>query len=316
MSDFENDGFRGQGRPQVLDLLNLDQGVFPNEAFETSLVDGNESPVLTLKDPWAMTAFLKDNRIPFKNVTDDLTIDKEDYYIYYPVTLTTVDKTITLPSPADYEGRMLEVILVSTTTAKLSFSYSGNFLWKGYSNVNPTLRESGEKIKFFSNGTNWIILKFTFNRAVYVEDQRSSGDPGGNPTIGAWTIRPLSNFVNTPLWGASIAANTVTVVPGIYNIIGYSPLYKSGAHKCKICDSTALTDIKFGSSEYSGAVTNDPQTTSFVRILEHVFTVSSGIQLFYYATLSGGGSALGIPTVTGDIEIFGRLRIKQVIPLL
>jgi len=315
MSNKDNTGFRGQGRPQITDLLNLDQGVFPNEAFETSIVDGNESPVLTLKSPWAMTAFLKDNRIPFKNVTDNLTIDKDDYYIYYPVTLTTVDKTITLPSPADYSGRMLEVILVSTSTAKLDFSYTGNFLWKGYSNVDPTLYESGELLKFFSDGTNWIVLKFEFDRYFHCIDKKNSSIPGGNSSVG-WNIRTLNFNVNTPLWGASRSGNIITLPKALYNIKASAPTYQGSSTLLKLVNITDTLDVLSGVSQYGGLVNVGISTEVCQRLLTTGIKTYRLEQAITKATITFG---LGVDTgssYTVPNETYATFNAKLLVPLL
>lgn len=316
MSDIENTGFRGQGRPQNLDLLNLDQGVFPNEAFETSVVDGNEEPILTLKDPWALTGFLKDNRIPFKSVTDDLTIDKEDYSVYYAVTLTTVNKTLTLPSPADYAGRLLEIILVSTTSAKLSFSYSGNFLWKGYSNIDPTLYESGELLRFFSDGTDWIVLKFEFDRYFYCIDKKTTGTTGGSSSAG-WNIRTLTFDVNTPLWGASRSGNIITLPKALFYIKASAPSFRGDRVLLKLVNITDTLDVLSGTSSYSGP-TIDTGTVS--RITQRLLT--PGIKtyrlehLIYIAVAIYGLGIEAGKSYTVPHETYTKFYAKELVPLI
>jgi hypothetical protein len=69
----EDKSLQGQGRPQQLDENKIAKELYPFEAFETSLVDGNENPVLTLKSLWKLDATLTEYPTQMNVTIYDLT---------------------------------------------------------------------------------------------------------------------------------------------------------------------------------------------------------------------------------------------------
>jgi len=144
---------------------------------------------------------------------------------------------------------------------------------------------------------------------IHVQDQKSSGTPGGTVTQNTWFIRTLNTEITNTIVGASLSANKITLPPGTYKITSRVPGFRVAQHQMKLYNVTDASDVAIGSSATSD--NNDiTQTDSF---LITVFTIAAekDFEIRHYCQFSLTNRDLGNDVTTGGVEVYTDVFIEQ-----
>lgn len=145
-----------------------------------------------------------------------------------------------------------------------------------------------------------------------IVDKKSSGTPGGTFTSGAWRTRDL-NTLQEDQQGivTSLSSNQFKLAEGQYRIQASAPAFSVKRHRAAIYNVTQSSFVLLGTSEYSKAPTETPQTRSFASGL----LLSNGSDAFELRHrcgetspgLDGFGveSSFGVDEIYSVVEIFG-----------
>lgn len=158
----------------------------------------------------------------------------------------------------------------------------------------------------------WNILNRTGQPYAKIVDKKSSGIKGGKFTSGAWRTRDL-NTLQEDQQGivTSLSSNQFKLAEGQYRIQASAPAYFVKRHRAAIYNVTQSSFVLLGTSEYSNAPTEAPQTRSFASGL----LLSNGSDAFELRHRCGetspglGGfgveSSFGVDEIYSVVEIFG-----------
>lgn len=285
-----------------------------NATYHSTLLYLSYYPIADIINAERWNEDVAKSETKLKQITDNYTVNAGEQYHIIEATLTTVDKTLTLPAASGIEGELYRVVLQSTTSAKLSFPV-GTFKWKGQT-IDPTLYEDGETIEFISDGTNLIVTRFDFDRYYNIDDQKTDGTGGGTFTSGTWQTRVLNTELNTPLWGASLATNQITLPAGKYIIDVRCPAFRVNSHNARVYNITDTSLIEEGQQSYSDNVNFYAITKAELNNIRFEITASKVIEIQHQCQTTFAGSGFGGATsFTTDHETYTTVRMKQVLPL-
>jgi hypothetical protein len=85
---------------------------------------------------------------------------------------------------------------------------------------------------------------------VCLADDRIQGAHGGAFTSGSWVTRQIAE-VSDVAGLATVAANVITLEPGVYEVDIRAPGYYCGAHQARLYDVTGAAVAIVGTSEYT-----------------------------------------------------------------
>jgi len=145
---------------------------------------------------------------------------------------------------------------------------------------------------------------------IHVQDQKSSGTPGGSSIAGLQT-RTLNTVVTNTITGASLASNIITLPPGTYRITARAPSFRSTRNKIMLYNDTDSTVIVVGSNAYNDA-TNFVGGDSVINGTQFVLAASKNVKLQHYTESALSTEGLGVAVNLSATEIYADVRIVKV----
>ncbi|MES2940801.1 MAG: hypothetical protein V4864_24190 [Pseudomonadota bacterium] len=139
-----------------------------------------------------------------------------------------------------------------------------------------------------------------YMRITYEEP---NGTAGAGITPGIYSQYPLNTVTHNMIPGASLAANQVLLLPGIYDITATLSKSVSGFARAAIYDATAGQYLGKGPNNAPNGAPGGPWT--------HVHTIAvlgvpSAIELQQY------GGITGTPCSFGDNEVYAEVNIRKI----
>lgn len=150
---------------------------FPFEGFETTTFNGNEDPTLYLKSPWNFDVA---KMLTFGSLTggvkavsgENYTITDTDGFTIIAVTTGASDRTVTLPTLADNQGRILTFVKVDDGAGELVIDGEGAETIEGFASLYIGRRYGF--LTVYADSASWLRI----GGAI----QPVSGEPSG----GTW----------------------------------------------------------------------------------------------------------------------------------
>ena len=103
-----------------------------------------------------------------------------------------------------------------------------------------------------SDKINGLTLRtFLNNPYAYIRDEKTSGTDAGSFTNGAWRTRTLNTKVYDVDSIATLSANQVTLIAGVYHFVGRFPSLGTGRTQARLQNITDATTIALGSNCYT-----------------------------------------------------------------
>ena len=286
-----------------------------NATYHSTLLYLSYYPIADIINAERWNEDVAKSETKLKQITDNYTVNAGEQFHIIEATLTTVDKTITMPTPATCEGELYRIILQSTTSAKLSLSYTGDMRYEGEV-IDPTLYEGGEVLIVISDGVDWLVLDFEFSRYYNIDDQKANNTVGGTFTSGAWQTRDLNTELNTPLWGASLATNQITLPAGVYEISVKCPALRVNSHVCRVYNVIDAVFIIEGKQSYTDSAAFYAMTDSTIENERFELTATKVIRIEHQCQTTAASTGFGgTSSFTTDHETYTTVRLWQVIPL-
>jgi hypothetical protein len=144
----------------------------------------------------------------------------------------------------------------------------------------------------------------------YIMDRKSATDEGGTFSSGAWRQRTLNHAQTARDW-AELAANVVTLDPGVYLIQGEAPAYEVGVHRVRLnivrTDETNL-EIEGPHHNASGSGGSDDVVADVLYFLTTTGGATVQLEHQCQSTKSNNGFGRGAANI-GSYGIFARLHI-------
>lgn len=151
-------------------------------------------------------------------------------------------------------------------------------------------------------------------RIATLSDVKASGTAGGTSAVGIQT-RTLNTIVDTTGIVTSLSANQFTLPRGRYYIEAGAPALASNPVKTRIRNITDGTTALVGSAGYSNSAGN--YTIERCPIAgEITITASKVFELQQYISVALATNGLGIPTTTGESEVYSIVKITKIADLL
>lgn len=143
----------------------------------------------------------------------------------------------------------------------------------------------------------------------YARDERASGTAGGTALAMTWVPRNISALVTNTIPGAILLYNQVTLPAGTYYVKARSPAYIVSKHKARLRNVTDDATVFVGSSCYADTASGT-QNDSFMT---GMFTITGEktIEMQHFTELSRFTNGLGVPTSSGEIEIYAEIEITK-----
>ena len=159
------------------------------------------------------------------------------------------------------------------------------------------------------------LLGVPVPRTAYIKDVKSSGTNGGTSTALTVTTREL-NSLKGDVEFISLSSNQITLQPGKYEITASAPAYDLNRHQIFLYDSTSLSYIINGSSEFADTGGTGQTRSMLDGVLDITTTTTYEIRHWTEGT-STGGNGLG---VASDIhasnpqteEVYTQVKITRI----
>jgi len=144
---------------------------------------------------------------------------------------------------------------------------------------------------------------------MILKDVRASGTSGGASVAGVYTTRTLNTTSVNTITGASRSGNQFTLPAGTFIIKASATAYDSGNHKVKMYNITNLANAIIGTSER----TSTAFLTTSRSFIEDVITITSAKTFdIRHWVESSNANGFGIPTSSGDSEVYATIEIIQI----
>lgn len=212
------------------------------------------------------------------------------------------DRTVTLPTVADNLHRELTIVnsAAVNTTFKVIVEGEGAEL---INDVTTWWVFPGQSITLKSNGTIWRKIA-GHEPVIIVEDQKAANTGGGTFTNGAWRLRTLNTEVVNEIAGASLAANQLTLPPGLYEIEFWAPAQAVGRHKAKLIISGGANLI-VGSS--MNAYNNFSHGLDLIALAAATVT-----ELWHRCETTVATTGMGQESNFAETEVYSRVKARKV----
>jgi hypothetical protein len=153
---------------------------------------------------------------------------------------------------------------------------------------------------------------------LHVQDHKSSGTEGGTPAVATWTTSVLNTSVTNAITGSSLAANTVTLPAGTYEVFAE-----------KSFDQTELTRLRWKTADDDSIIIYSVQhmlgtddgggefrsADGGAVALHGRFTIAveTDFVLQYWAeSATGSTEGLGVPaSISSTVEVYASVLIKD-----
>lgn len=240
--------------------------------------------------------------------SEDYTVRDDDGYGRILVTTGASDRTITLPTAADNEMRMLTIVKADSGAGKVivdgesTETINGVFTW--------WLVSQYHSITIMNDGSIWRKIGGHIP-LLHIEDQKSSGTNGGTFTSGAWRTRDLNTVVTNEIAGASLSSNQITLPAGTYEIQISAPTHIVNRHLVKWRNISDSIDVLWGTSQSANS------TTSSRAFLKGIFTLvaEKTFEVQHRCQTTGSSTGFGVnagSVFTVDHETYTQVWIKKV----
>jgi hypothetical protein len=170
---------------------------------------------------------------------------------------------------------------------------------------------TGEQFLVCEGASGWVQQGGSGGAAplLYVRDAKTSGNAAGASVAATWNVRTLNSVVENGIAGASLSTNQVTLPAGSYRIRARAPGYQAGRHKLRLRDITNTATLALGANEYvSQAGGTASGATLQARVTLAGVTV---VELQHYTEVAIATQGLGVPSSTGEDEVYAELWIEQ-----
>jgi hypothetical protein len=146
---------------------------------------------------------------------------------------------------------------------------------------------------------------------LHVRHQVTSGTNGGASSAATWNVRPLNTSVSSGIAGASLAANRVTLPAGTYRIKAVAVAYYVNRNQLRLRNITSGTTALNGVGMVAANV-GAIGTTSLATLQgQLVLSVTTDLELQHYTELAKTDNGLGVPTSSGEVEVYAELWIEE-----
>ena len=167
-------------------------------------------------------------------------------------------------------------------------------------------------MEIVSDGTNWKILHYD-SIFAYAKHTETSGTNGGSSTANTVQTRTINNLTGDTGF-ASIATNQITLVPGTYEIIGFSEAYEVSRHQVFLYSITGSTYDLDGTSV---VVALDGTSTSSNISGQIIVTSTEVFELRHWtqgtkATTGLGFAADNHASNPQSNEVYAQLKITKI----
>ena len=185
-------------------------GSFPFDAWTFNDPHATTNPILRLKDPWRLSAWPPTKVVSSENYT----ITDIDGYEIIAVTTAASDRTITLPTLADNQGRVLTIVKVDSGAGEVIVDGEGAETLGGFASL--YLGKQYDFITLFGSAASWL---------------RASGaiqPVAGEPSVGTYHPRATDPTV----WDISDIGAYNPATPYTWDL---SSLIEVGTKAVEIC---------------------------------------------------------------------------------
>lgn len=110
---------------------------------------------------------------------------------------------------------------------------------------------------------------------IHIRDEKAQNTSGGTFTSGAWRTRDLNTEVSDTGGLATLSSNQITLQPGTYRCLISAPAYSVDRHQARLYNITDSTVTLLGTSEFSQAITTNPDHSTNKSIITGRFTLTS-----------------------------------------
>jgi hypothetical protein len=143
---------------------------------------------------------------------------------------------------------------------------------------------------------------------VLIEDQKTSGTPGGTFTTGAWQPRDLNTEVLDTHGLASVTSNQITLLMGgaTSRTWGFEircPGNRVGRHQARLWNDTTSAEIKVGTSTYSDPDDDYAQTESVIKG-QVTITEDTTFEIQHQCEFTYASQGFGVECDFGATEIY------------
>lgn len=143
---------------------------------------------------------------------------------------------------------------------------------------------------------------------LHVRDEKASGTDGGTFTSAAWRTRTLNTTKTNEISGASLGSNQITLPAGTYWIEASAPAREVDAHKLKLANITATSDIIIGTTEFANAggqvATRSSLDGRFTLAGTTVLQIQHMCATSKTTTGFGSAASLSVVEVYADVKIW------------
>jgi len=181
---------------------------------------------------------------------------------------------------------------------------------------------AGDVMQLVSLGSgNWRCTNYTrasgvpitpafVDQFLHIQDQKTTGTPGGTFTLGAERTRDLNIVLTNEITGASLALNQITLPAGTYYAEASAPGYKVRFHRVILRDITGSVTKLVGTSQQTSPPA-DVQTVAFVSG-RFTLSVTSALEIQHRADATHATTGLGFDSDFGPHEVYTDVKIWKV----
>jgi len=156
------------------------------------------------------------------------------------------------------------------------------------------------------NTASFLTIFAAVQKFAVFQHQETSGTAAGAMPAGAWTTRPLNTEVVNTITGCSLAANQVTLSPGVYWISWTAPGILCDNMTTRLYNVTVAAAVALGSAEVAV-----PSCHSHGAALV-TLTAASALEVQQWALTARAGDGMGAAASAGQAEVYCNLTIVKV----
>jgi hypothetical protein len=145
-----------------------------------------------------------------------------------------------------------------------------------------------------------------------ISEQQTAGTNGGTATSGSFFTRTLNTAIYKPASQSaiSLAANTISLDPGVYKISGSVPAFRVGVNTCRVRDITNNVVLALGTSENA---VNNASSASTRSVFNEIITVASAIDIVIEHRVTTTTNTNGRGVATGfQAEVYTQIFIETI----
>jgi hypothetical protein len=160
-------------------------------------------------------------------------------------------------------------------------------------------------------------------KTLIVQDQKSSGTPGGTPTTDAWTTAVLNTSVVNTITDSSLSSNIITLPAGRYRARCSKTFYHTGISQIRFKTSDDDSIVVRGETVKIGHTTSNDYAAATGALChcvgEFEISESTDFILQYYVdefSVSIGTSSMGAPaSIASTAEVYATVIIEDLASL-